>query len=163
MLSHFKLPYTETCHSIQGATIEDKITLFDTNVHDRNYIWTAITRATDFNNVTVFLHDDTQDDPLTKVKTKQYFAKKIEHYKVQDTRAGRVWNEDNYVDLDWILQEWRNNENKCCPMCGDPFEKYFDENNIIRTNITIDRQDNSKCHEKDNCTLCCIKCNVTKR
>ena len=45
--NHFKLPYASTCHSVQGLSINHPITIFDTNVHDRNSIWTAITRATD--------------------------------------------------------------------------------------------------------------------
>ena len=38
LLSHFKLPCCLTCHSVQGLSIDDKVTLFDCNTPyvDRN-------------------------------------------------------------------------------------------------------------------------------
>ena len=43
--------YCRTCHSFQGSSIDDAITIFDwkfTHV-DRKWIYTSITRATDLN------------------------------------------------------------------------------------------------------------------
>ena len=50
MLDYFKLPYAGTCHSVQGLSIKDEMTLFDVNTPyvDKYFIWTALTRATDF-------------------------------------------------------------------------------------------------------------------
>ena len=60
ILSHLKLPYCMTVHSIQGLSIDDKVTIFDCNTPyvDRNYIWTAITRVRDLNNIRYFEHPD---------------------------------------------------------------------------------------------------------
>ena len=50
---HFIFNYWFTCHSVQGSSIEGGITIFDYNhcLVNKNWIWTAITRATDLNNV----------------------------------------------------------------------------------------------------------------
>ena len=45
--------YCRTCHSFQGSTIDDRITIFDWNFCfvDRNWVYTAVGRATYLNNV----------------------------------------------------------------------------------------------------------------
>ena len=50
---HFIYNYCRTCHSMQGSSIDENITIFDWNHFfvDRKWIYTAITRATDFKHV----------------------------------------------------------------------------------------------------------------
>ena len=45
--------YCRTCHSYQGSSIDDKLTIFDWDFYfvNRKWIYTAITRATNLNNV----------------------------------------------------------------------------------------------------------------
>ena len=45
--TYVRYPFCRTCHSAQGATIKDKMTIFDWNhFHaSREWVWTAITRA----------------------------------------------------------------------------------------------------------------------
>ena len=49
ILIHFQPPYCNTCHSVQGLTINGEYTIFDANTPyvDRNFLWTALARATD--------------------------------------------------------------------------------------------------------------------
>ena len=49
--------YCRTCHSAQGATIEDKMTIFDWKHYhvSREWIWTAITRAEKLDDVFIFM------------------------------------------------------------------------------------------------------------
>ena len=65
---HFKLPYANTCDSVQGLRLGEKITIFDCNTPyvDRYYIWTALTRAKDMKNVQVFEHSDQEVMSLKK-------------------------------------------------------------------------------------------------
>ena len=53
---HFRLAYANTCHSVQGLTIEDEFTIFDcdTAYVNRNWVWTALTRTDDLNKITIF-------------------------------------------------------------------------------------------------------------
>lgn len=81
---------------------------------------------------------------------------------MQDQRAGRKWDEKEYITSDWINEQWRALPTKCCPMCICPFEKYLDDSNKVKTNITVDRIRNDLPHLKSNSRLLCIRCNVTK-
>ena len=83
LLRHFKLPHCLTCHSVQGLSIDDKVTIFDCNTPyvDRNFVWTAITRVRDLNNVTYFEHPDNEVKSLEDSRLKQYFNLKINGYK----------------------------------------------------------------------------------
>jgi len=84
MLEHFKLPYANTCHSVQGLSINGPLTIFDVNTPyvDRFYIWTAITRSTDLSQVTIFQHSENEIQ-LKDSKKKQYVKNKITEYKYQ--------------------------------------------------------------------------------
>ena len=55
--SNFKLPYARTCHSQQGLTIDEKITIFDLNhfMVNTKWIYTAITRTTDLKNIQFYI------------------------------------------------------------------------------------------------------------
>ncbi len=52
----FILNYCRTCHSLQGSSINGKITIFDWNLwcSTREWLYTAITRATDFKKVSFY-------------------------------------------------------------------------------------------------------------
>ena len=56
ILKHFKLPYCNTVHSVQGLSIDEKITVFDCNTPytKHNFVWIAITRVRYLNNVIFF-------------------------------------------------------------------------------------------------------------
>ena len=170
-LKNMSLPHCYTCHSTQGLTIPRPYTIFDTNVAytDRRWIYTAITRATYFENITIFKHSEKECQMLEKCKYKQYFDLKIQNYINQDVLAGRIKQNkeglifkglyiDNYVSYDWIM----NQPNFKCYLCGCIFD--FDlEDSRVNSNFSIDRQDNRLPHTKDNCKLCCVNCNRAKR
>ena len=62
LTKHFKLPYCMTVHSVQGLSLDCEVTLFDCNTPyvDRNFIWTAITRVRELNNIVYFEHASDQ-------------------------------------------------------------------------------------------------------
>jgi len=66
MLAHFQLPYAYTCHSVQGLSLSGPITIFDGNTPHvyKYYVWRAITRATDFNQITIYQHSQSEIDSL---------------------------------------------------------------------------------------------------
>ena len=159
ILRHFQLPYCNTCYSMQSATITEKYTVFDCNTPyvDRNFIWTALTRATDLKNITIFEHSIEECQVLEESKKKQKLTLKIEGYKTQDKQAKRTFNTDDYVNVDWI-----NSQEQKCFHCGIHFY-YHMENGDAETNLTVDRIDNHIAHVKKNCRLCCINCNVARK
>ena len=55
-MDHFKLSFSITLDSLQGATIDDEYTIFDSdkiNSIGENYLYTAITRTTDLKKITI--------------------------------------------------------------------------------------------------------------
>ena len=96
ILKHFKLPNCNTCHSIQGLSINDKVTLFDCNTPDadRNFVWTAITRVRDLDNITYFEHSNDEVEALEESKLKQYLKLKI---------GGKIWMQNDLLTKRNIL------------------------------------------------------------
>ena len=86
---HFKLPYCSTVHSVQGLSIDEQICLFDCNTPyvDRNFIYTAITRARDLKNGIYFHHSDDENKRLEEARKIQYLKLKLNYYNVQDLDA----------------------------------------------------------------------------
>ena len=164
MMDRFKLPYASTCHSVQGLSIDGPVTIFDVNTPhvDRYFVWTALTRATDFSNVTIFEHSESEIQTLQSCKIKQYFQGKVNGYKHQDKIAIREWKPSDYVTVDWINDTYSSMEVCSCIVCKTPYEAAVTENGTVTSNITVDRIDNTKAHTKDNIRLCCVTCNVTK-
>ena len=68
----FQFKYCSTCHSFQGSSIEGDMIIHDwkSKRADNKWLWTAITRATNLNNV-YFYDDDNEDDKTdTKIDIK---------------------------------------------------------------------------------------------
>ena len=165
------LPHCKTCHSTQGFTITKPYTIFDTNIAyvDRRWIYTAVSRATSLNNITIFEHSDYECKILEKCKYTQYFELKIQNYIKQDVLAHRIKQNkqeltyngtkiDDYIDYEWIM----NQPNFKCYMCGCLFDFEIEDGNV-NSNFTVDRINNSLYHSKTNCKLSCLHCNVSKK
>ena len=155
----FRLSYCNTCHSEQGCSIDEDITILDSNTPyiDKYWIYTAITRARSLDKVTIFIHSGKEIQKLEHCKLKQYINMKVENYKEQDRIAGRVIDTKNYCDFEWFDNAYGNNS--CCYHCGCGFELGMDKDNNVFSNITFDRIDNSICHSKSNLLLSCLDCN----
>ena len=152
---HFIFNYCFTCHSVQGSSIEGGITIFDYNhcLVDKNWIWTAITRATDLNNVSFYKYDD-DDDDFNKNCIYNYLKRKVEGYKEQDRKAKRKIDHKNYITADWLLDRLNGH----CELCNvDFYVKAINGN--IRTNLTAQRKFNDQTHTISNCIAYCKKCN----
>ena len=89
----FILNYCKTCHSLQGSSIKGKITIFDWNLwcSTREWLYTAITRATDFKNVSFY---DGGAGDITEQLLERYLQKLFK-YRKQDRDGGRAIDEAN--------------------------------------------------------------------
>ena len=162
LLKKFTLPYSYTCHSVQGLTWKDPYTIFNCNTPyvNRRWIYTALTRTDDLNKVTIFVHSDKEIEILREYKLKQYFGMKINNYKKQDKKANRIIDERRYINFDWIEEKFETLQG--CYICKKPFEFNVVDAKIT-SNLTVDRLNNNEAHHKSNCKLCCLNCNVTKK
>ncbi len=77
-------------------------------------------------------------------------------YKQQDIHAGREITDD-YVDWEHMLGLYENESRVCHVCCKGMTLAKHNENKW-----TLDRNDNSIGHTKDNCTPMCLKCNRAK-
>ena len=117
--NHFRYAYCATCHSRQGQSISGNITIHEwqkSYLVSREWLWCAVTRARDFNNV-YFFKNDKADEEMQKNLIVGYFKNKVEGYKKQDKVAGREIDEENYIDEQWCLNHFHG----CCAHCGVKF------------------------------------------
>ena len=97
--------------------MKDPITIFDINTPDvdRFYVWTALTRATDLSQVTIFKHSKMDILRLRQSRIKRYIEDKISGYKQQDKLAERKVKKNEYIYADWVADEHEKSD-KCYVM-----------------------------------------------
>ena len=156
--NHFRYAYCATCHSRQGASISGNITIHEWDkdyLVSREWIWCAMTRARDLNKVYFFKNDKCNEE-MERGLVIEYFKNKIEGYKHQDRKGKREIDEENYIDLKWCVDNFKNG----CGKCGVRFD--FDKfNGKMSSNFTAQRLENSIGHTKDNCVSWCRYCNCS--
>jgi len=143
---YFVHAYCRTCHSFQGSSINDKISIFDWRFKHvgRKWIYTAVTRATELKNVYFYVGKLIKDDEDEEAKLKRYLEMKVANYIAQDLQHGRDIG-SNYVTTEWLKQQF----GKRCSDCGDCFR--YDVNGYkANSNLTADRLDCSESHHINN-------------
>ena len=140
-----------TCHSVQGQTIETEYTIFDiyNKRISREWIYTAITRATALENITIY--DGFICKELNFEDLKSFLIGKIGRYISQDIKAKRTICND-YATPEHIYSFLNTYclGSKCSHVLLD------------ETNITLERVDNELCHTIANTVGMCKNCNVSK-
>lgn len=121
----------------------------------REWLWCAITRARDFNKV-YFFQNEKADEEMFKNLVLNYFKGKCEQYKLQDKAKNRDVDEENYVDVEWVLKHFKG---RCC---NSGVKFYLDiKAGKLTTNFTAQRKDNELGHSVDNCEPWCYQCNCS--
>ncbi|MGQ3192877.1 AAA family ATPase, partial [Neoaquamicrobium sediminum] len=153
IVKRFALPYANTCHSAQGASIDVPFVITDWQfaAHaDAAWLYTAVTRCTTMDHVW-FLECD-----LTPINNWNQAIAMVGGYKYQDGLAKRAWTPEDYVTPTWIVTEY----SRCtrCPGCRMhmTFEKH------APNKVSVDRRDNAVAHTWRNCSLMCVHCNTRK-
>ena len=155
----FIFNYCATCHSSQGASINGKICIFDykDKLVDWRWLWTAITRATQIENVYFYDYTNDKNNNFNNNLLCSYFNKKINNYKIQDKLGHREICKD-YINSNWFF----DNLDETCNICKCELTYKLHGNGTITSNITADRINNNICHSIDNCKICCVRCNTSK-
>ena len=168
--NHFKLEFCQTCHSLQGCSIKENITIFNANMPyvSKRWLYTAITRVRKLEQLTVFEHSQEEVERYGKARINQYFNLKIEGYKQQDKKRFGDLNElqqKQFVNVRWVQEQFESSGGYCTgEFCdGDAISIEIDNDNKVSSNITVDRLSNSSPHLRHNCQLLCLKCNVSKK
>ena len=157
----FIFNYCSTCHSAQGQSIDESITISDWKFAfiSREWLWTAVTRATELD--IVYFYKYAEGEFNTDLIT-SYFKRKVEAYREQDrTRTNDKLPKDiikKYVTAEWLMEC----VNKCCPICNNELYTHFKDGNAY-TNISADRVDNSLYHTLDNIQPMCKICTCSQK
>lgn len=85
-----------------------------------------------------------------------YIQHKVHNCKHYDRKRG-FYDEINTVDKDWIMKQVGEQFNRC-HYCKTRMTYGDSANN--KTDITVERIDNSIPHNKNNSLLACLKCNT---
>ncbi len=150
--AYFKLPYARTCHSLQGLSVKEEITIFEFNHPHASLDWlyTAITRTTDLSKVSFFrgkLPEEQHHDSSVKE-----IRKRISQYKQADRLAGRRFDEVSYITVNWVLNTL--GATQYCAGC---------EECLDITNYSVDRLNDALPHTISNCRIICRPCNVENK
>ena len=158
--NNFRYDYCTTCHSAQGASINGKITIHaweKSYLVSREWIWCALTRSTDFNDV-LFYKGATNNGALNEENLHRYLANKVKNYKLQDEAKNRKIYETKYVNVECFMKRLNGN----CQNCSCRFEVDV-ANGYLTNNITCQRLNNELAHHQDNCKAWCKMCNCSAK
>ena len=155
----FIFNYCATCHSSQGASINGKVCIFDykNKLANWRWLWTAITRATEIENVYFYRYNNDKADDFNNNLLCSYFDKKIVGYKMQDKLGHREICKD-YISSDWFF----DNLGATCNICKCELIYNIHASGAVSSNITADRINNNIGHSLSNCKICCVRCNASK-
>ena len=94
----FIYSHCATCHSSQGASIKETLTIheWDLSYVSREWLYTALTRCTDFRKVKFYQKND---EEMEMNMYKRYFQNKIDGYKQQDRKDQLEIKENNFVNV----------------------------------------------------------------
>ena len=146
-----------TCHSLQGSSVDDNITIFDYKFKhvDRNWLWVATTRATYLNKV--YFYNYKADNDLYDTLINSYFERKILQYIKQDKEAKRIIDKDNFVNIEWLTRCI----NQHCRQCNTDLYIDVNDNQYISSNISANRINNDVAHHLNNIEPMCVNCNCS--
>ena len=157
-LQKFILPFANTVHTCQGLGFDNEITVCDIDLEcvDINFIYTAVTRSTSLKNVTILLSSEYDKKSARENMIKRYFKNKITGYRRQDRISNITYNNDDYIDIEYIKKEIGCNHH--CKKCNVKFITYI-KDATVQSNISFNRKDNSQAHIKNNLEMLCVDCN----
>ena len=150
--NNFIYSYCATCHSSQGAGVKGSITIHEYNlpIASREWVWTSITRCVDFRKVR-FYNNASFDKQMDRNMIMRYFKNKVENYKLQDRKAGRETNEEEYITPEWCLTMFKSR----CEKCNTALNIEVKQGKLC-SNFTAQRLCNDYGHHLDNCCAYCF-------
>ena len=161
--NHFRFQYSETAHSVQGETFDDKITVFDVN--DANWClsprwcYVALSRSSNiFENVTICV-EEIHNNVI------QNLDEKIKAYEISDKAKGFEFNERLYPRLNkYSFKALLKQQGGACALCGCKPKLNWSFSQDTQQ-YSIDRIDNDYVggHCLQNIQITCLACNVSKK
>jgi hypothetical protein len=154
-LKNFVYGYACTALSSQGCTYKDcPIIIFDC-FHYRmknKDIYTSILRTNRLDNVSIYVGPAlTVEDLGLSLRIEN----RILSHQAEDTKKGRLWEQGDYVDEEWVMTEF--DETSCvCPWCRQVYSLSGSDHQTW----SIDRLDDRFAHTKRNSVIAHRSCNI---
>jgi hypothetical protein len=151
VMLHFSLPYANTVHASQGDKIAEPYLISDLMADElvtKNWLYSALTRCTKLSDIH-FL-----DLNLYHINVNNTQQLMVRGYKHQDQKAGRPFNDADFVDAAWITKQYQAARGLCkyC-LSHMTYEKHASHR------VSVNRINNSLPHHSANCEVCCLQCN----
>ena len=153
-LTKFTLHYSGTCHSLQGVTVNDSVTIFDLNfvMVSREWLYTAVTRCNNLDNIYVCL---TENMKQNKYIVRSAIKRKINAHKIEDNKKEREYDDNDFVDIHFVCSKFDAQNGRCARCLNEIILDYKPKDEC---QFSINRIDNRLAHIKSNCELTCLKC-----
>lgn len=100
------------------------------------------------------------DTVYNKTSIDRIIRGKLTLHKMKDTKKGRLFTEEEYINSDWIKNQLIKCDNTC-QVCGKGL-KLTGYEYLSKDQFSVDRIDNSLAHIKSNCRIICWGCNEEK-
>jgi hypothetical protein len=141
---HLTYDYTGTVHSYQGRSEDESMSLFeiDSRYVTKNWLYVAVSRS----------RHPTQMSIYNGELPESIHKYDIKSHKCADFNKGFLWEEIEYVNNDWAIDQQFNIQKNICPICKSCI-----------TTASIDRIMNSQPHIQGNCQIVCLNCNKSKK
>ena len=146
--------YCKTCHSFQGNTIKESITIFDHKfVYAlRKWLYTAVTNETNLKQVYFYDYDESAEKEKNMI---QYFTKKVNNYILQDKKANRSIDDARFITKAWLM----SCVGKSCGSRRDCLA-YNRSHGLIDCNLKTRRVCNNEAHLLGNVIPYCVYCST---
>lgn len=147
--------YAFTLYSVQGISLDKNFTIFDSNLcyTDRKYIWTAITRARNLEQVRIFIHNQKEQDDFISKKLIQYFNLQIQELKKNDRLIFDNIDKNKYITAEFIFNKLNEIKYRCMET-NQKLDLYINDN-ILSSNIKLDLIDLTQPAYFDNIKIIC--------
>jgi hypothetical protein len=116
-----------------------------------------VSRATSLDSIYVFFDPNINRN---RQIVQNLIQRKIDAHKLEDFKKKREYDEENYVDLRFVLGTYKSQGGKC-KRCEH--EIILDYNPKDELQYSINRIDNKLAHIKSNCELTCLTCQHSYR
>ena len=118
------------------------------------WFYTALSRVREFKDLSILKAEDNYDNLIMR-----HANNKILGYKKQDFEAGRIYNDKEFINSYWIIEQFKK-QHGVCEACKSFINLLPDK---TREGYTVDRYDNTKAHLKNNSCLLHLGCNCSKK
>lgn len=152
----FRYNHAITCHSKQGSSVNDPVTIFNifSKKVTKNWLLVAVTRNVDLSQTRIYMGKDLRHLEKTHGWVVKKIRDMIESHKRADKAKNLPFTNKEYITVDYVLELLERTQ-RCAVCTGET---------VGEDSFSIDRIDSEIAHIQGNIQiLCSSKCNSQKK